>query len=145
MLKIWSQNELIDAGYELINGQIDDIDLSIADHDCLYFSFGICTGSFHIGFGHFCFASYSCKKDNEEHDYRDKYNYTSDPKMGEILIRIMQTLDISKLSEFKNTYLRIAYKRGKELKIIGNILYDVWFDIEDFYREYKDFYDKINQ
>lgn len=133
MLKIWNKKDLETEGYELINGKIDNIEFSIADHSCLSFSLGISTGSFHIGFGRFCFGTY--EKNELADDYRDNFIYTSYHKMPEILMRIMITVGVKNISDLKDTYIRIAYKRGKDLKIIGNILYDVWFDMEDFYRE----------
>ena len=132
MLKIWNKKDLETEGYELINGKIDSIELSITDHGCLYFSLGIITGSFDIGFG-LCFGTY--EKNEMADDYRDNFIYTSYHKMPEILMRIMMTIGVKNISDLKDTYIRIAYKRGKELKIIGNILDDVWFDMEDFYRE----------
>lgn len=51
-------------------------------------------------------------------------------------MRIMDVIGVSKFSQLRGEYVRVASKGwGDTVKIIGNILRDKWFDSESFFTE----------
>ena len=47
---------------------------------------------------------------------------------------IMNTLDVEELSELNGVYLRVAAENADSpVKIVGNIIYDKWFNYDDYY------------
>ena len=54
----------------------------------------------------------------------------------ECITKIMQTVGVEKWEDLKGRYIRVAdYELGKQIKIIGNLMEDIWFDIEKFFGE----------
>ena len=51
-------------------------------------------------------------------------------------MRIMNTVGVSDLLKMKDKYVRVPTKGlGSTVKIIGNIINDIWFDYEAFFNE----------
>lgn len=56
----------------------------------------------------------------------------------ESIMRIMDTVGVSELSEMKGKYIRIASQgRGSIIEIIGNIINEKWFDYKSFFTDKK--------
>lgn len=50
------------------------------------------------------------------------------------IVAIMDTLDVEELSELNGVYLRVAAENADApVKIVGNIIYDKWFNYDDYY------------
>ena len=54
----------------------------------------------------------------------------------EAIIRIMDVIGVEDLFDMKNHYVRVAMKStGNNIKIIGNIIKEKWFDYESFFED----------
>ena len=57
----------------------------------------------------------------------------------EYIMRIMDTVGVSRFSELEGKYVRVATKGwGDIIKIIGNVIKDQWFDPEAFFKDGKE-------
>lgn len=126
-MKHWTQKELVENGYEIINAQITNVSLNMKDHGCLSLDLtlkwntgGCVYGGYYLGRGYL----------NADDDY-----FKGSEKGCEAVMRIMDTVGESELLKMKNKYIRVAYKGlGNSIKIIGNIIKDKWFDYGTFYQ-----------
>lgn len=125
-MKKYTQFDLEEMGYNVENVLIDSVDLSMDDHGILVMSIGIsgsgwgCTiGSYAIGKG-----------------YLGAKDFSGSPKGIESIMRIMDTVGVSRMSDMKGKYIRVASKGwGSIIKIFGNIIEDKWFDYESFFSD----------
>ena len=116
--------KLMADGYKIENAEIKSADLSMEDHGCftLYMAlegsgWGCCYGGYCIGKG-----------------YLGAKEFEGSSKGNEYIMRIMDTVGVSKFSDLKGKYVRVAVKGwGDTVKIIGNILKDQWFSPEEFF------------
>ncbi len=127
----WNEKRLIDAGYEINNCQIKDVDLSMADHAVLTLNMSI------EGAGWGCvYGGYSLAHGFLGADY-DFFDGSSEGM--ESIVRIMDTVGVSSFNDMKGKYIRVATKGwGEYVKIIGNVIDDHWFDIESFFADKKE-------
>lgn len=73
------------------------------------------------------------------HGYLGAKKFDGSAKGLEYIMRIMDTVGVSRMSELKGKYVRVATKgRGGIVKIIGNIIDDKWFDPEAFFKDEKE-------
>ena len=55
------------------------------------------------------------------------------------MMRIMDTVGVEKWEDLKDKYVRVVDDGwGSSIKKIGNIIDDKWFDIDKFFKEYKE-------
>lgn len=121
--------QLIANGYKIENAKITNADLSMEDHGCLTFSMGIDGGGWGCNYGGYCLG----------HGYLGAKDFSGSAKGMEYVMRIMDTVGVSKLSDLEGKYIRVATKGwGDVVKIIGNIIQDQWFDPEAFFKEASD-------
>lgn len=126
-MKMWTEEELIKAGYKIRNAKIIDVDLSteahcVADLPIVLDGYGWCVvyGGYVLGKG-----GTSYKIDEIE---------GSAQGMAAILT-IMHIVGVNRLNDMKNKYVRVATKGWHEsVKIIGNIVKDEWFDYGTFFK-----------
>ena len=125
-MKEWKKDLLEGAGYRIENAKITEVDLSMADHGCLCAEialegdgWGCVYGGFKIGSG------YLGAKEFKGH------------KLGtEYIMRIMDTVGVSKYNHMVGKYIRVATLGwGDTIKIIGNIVEDKWFDTGSFFED----------
>lgn len=117
-------DDLISDGYKIENAQITSADLSMEDHGCLTLSMSI-DGS---GWG-CCYGGYCLGK-----GYLGAKEFEGSAKGLEYIMRIMDTVGVSKFQDLKGKYVRVATKGwGSPVKIIGNVIKDQWFDPEEFF------------
>ena len=116
---------LTDNDYELLNARIAGVDLSMENHGCLTLEmnlhgdgWGVCFGGYVLGHGYL--------GANED-------EFEGSAKGMESLLRIMDVIGVERFKDLKDKYVRVARKDNYSIKIIGNIIKDKWFDVEDFF------------
>lgn len=127
-MKDWSERELIKEGYTIQNALITRIDLSMADHGCLVLELTLEGGGWGVVFGGEVIGKgYVGANDDFWEGYESGIEY---------IMRIMDIAKCERLNDLKDKYVRVATKGwGSRVKIIGNILYDHWFDAESFFAD----------
>ncbi len=121
--------QLVAAGYKIENAKITSVDLSMEDHGCLTLSMVLDGGGWGCTYGGYCLG----------HGYLGASSFDGSPKGLEYIMRIMDTVGVSKFSELEGKYVRVATKGwGGIIKIIGNVIKDQWFDPEAFFKDGKE-------
>lgn len=116
--------KLISNGYKIENAKIINADLSMEDHGILTLyitlegnGWGVCYGGYCIGKG-----------------YLGSSKFEGYDKGIEYIMRIMDTVGVSKFEDLKGKHVRVATKGwGSCVKIIGNLIKEQWFDTEEFF------------
>lgn len=116
--------QLVSKGYKIENAKITEVDLSMEDHGCLTLYMVLEGGCWGCCYGGYCLG----KGDVGASEFEGS-------KKGlEYIMHIMNTVGVSKFQDLKGKYLRVATKGwGSNIKIIGNIMKDEWFDPEEFF------------
>ena len=130
-MKHWTKKELKEAGYEIENAKITNVNLSMADHGCLTLSmtldgegWGVVYGGYVLGKGYV----------GAEDDF-----FEGSKQGMESIMRIMDVVGSDTFNGMKNKIIRVATKGwGSSIKIIGNALEEKWFDAETFYDPHED-------
>lgn len=118
--------QLIADGYKIENARITGVDLSMEDHGCFTLNMWLDGGGWGCVYGGYCIG----------HGYLGAKKFDSSAKGNEYIMRIMDTVGVSKFSDLEGKYVRVATKGlGSTVKIIGNIIKDQWFDPEQFFKE----------
>ena len=127
-MKTWTEEKLINAGYTIKNVRITDVDISMADHNCLELrivlegnGWGFIYGGYSLGFGSLnsvAFEGYA--------------------KGTEYIMRVMDVVGVEYFQSMKDKIIRVAISKNKSIKIIGNIIEDKWFDPESFFDDDKE-------
>ena len=123
-MKTWTKEELENCGYKIENVEITRVNLSMADHGvfCLEMTligdgWGTVYGGYVLGKG-----------------YLDAEKFSGSDKGIEYIMRIMDTVGVSKFNDMVGKSIRVATKSwGDSVKIIGNLIRDKWFDVESFF------------
>lgn len=119
-----SIDSLIAEGYKIENAQITSIDLSMEDHGCLTLSMALEGAGWGCVYGGYCLGN----------GYLGASEFKGSAKGLEYIMRIMDTVGVSKFQDLKGKYVRVASKGwGEIIKIIGHITKDQWFDPEAFF------------
>lgn len=125
-MKQLTQVELQQNGYEILNAQITDADLSMADHGSLVLWLQLNGNGWGVGYG-----GYGIGK-----GYVGASEFKGFTKGTELIMRVMDTVGVSSFKNLIGTYVRVAVNfsdDGGRVYIIGNIIEDKWFDIKDFF------------
>lgn len=123
-----TQVELQQNGYEILNAQITDADLSMADHGSLVLWLQLTGNGWGVGYG-----GYGIGK-----GYVGAAEFKGYTKGTELIMRVMDTIGVARFQELMGKYVRVAVNfsaEGGRVNIIGNIIEDKWFDIKDFFTE----------
>ena len=127
----YTQNKLTSLGYKIENALITNVDLSMADHGCLTLSMTLDGGGWGVVYGGYCLGKGYLGADDDFFD--------GSAAGMEYLMRIMDTVGVDRFQDLKGKYVRVATKGwGGQVKIIGNILKDKWFDPETFFTAKKE-------
>ena len=122
---------LTELGYTIENALIEKVDLSMADHGCLTLAMTLQGGGWGVVYGGYCLGKGYL---GAEDDFFD-----GSAAGMEYLMRIMDTVGVERFQDLKDKYVRVATKGwGSQVKIIGNILKDKWFDAETFFTDKKE-------
>lgn len=130
-MKNYDCYKLTEAGYTIENALIEKVDLSMADHGCLTLAMTLQGGGWGVVYGGYCLGKGYLGADDD---------FFSGSAAGmEYLMRIMDTVGVERFQDLKGKYVRVAIKGwGDQVKIIGNILKDKWFDAETFFTDKKE-------
>lgn len=130
-MKKYDYDKLIAAGYTIENALVEKVDLSMADHGCLTLAMTLQGGGWGVVYGGYCLGKGYLGADDDFFD--------GSAAGMEYLMRIMDTVGVERFQDLKGKYVRVATKGwGSQVKIIGNILKDKWFDAEEFFKEKKE-------
>ena len=107
---------------EIKNALIKNVSLSMSDHGCLTYWIVLEFGSYVCSYGGYCIG----------HGYLGASEFDSSPKGLVAMMRIMDTVGVSKWEDLKGKYVRIQ-RTGNTIDIIGNIIEDKWFNQREFF------------
>lgn len=119
-------DKLIAAGYSVQNAKITNVSLNTKDYGCLTLAMVLegCGGG-GVVYGGYCLGK----------GYLGAEEFEGSAKGMEAIMRIMNVVGVSDLLDMKDKYIRVATKGwGSTVKIIGNIINDIWFDYETFFK-----------
>lgn len=127
----YTYDKLTEFGYTIENALIEKVDLSMADHGCLTLAMTLQGGGWGVVYGGYCLGKGYLGADDDFFD--------GSAAGMEYLMRIMDTVGVERFQDLKGKYVRVATKGwGDQVKIIGNILKDKWFDAETFFIDKKE-------
>lgn len=119
-----TKKQLEEDGYEILNGVIKNVSLTMADHGCLTSYITVEGAGFGVSLGGYCLG----------HGYLGSAHFDASGKGLESIMRIMDVVGEERYEDLKGKYVRIASKGwGSTVSIIGNILNDKWFDYKQFF------------
>lgn len=120
---------LIRKGYEIKNARITSADLDMRDHGCMVLWIGLDGDGWGVNYGGYCLG----------HGYLGAKEFDGSAKGIESIMRIMDVVGVERFSDLKGCFVRVATKGlGSTVKIIGNVIKDQWFDIEEFFENGND-------
>lgn len=127
-MKKFTEEELKELGYELLNAEITNVSLNMKDHGCLTLSIALQGAGYGVVYGGYCLGKGYLGVDDD---------FFKDSAKGmEAIMRIMDVVGVESLEDMKGKYVRIANKGlGSSVKIIGNVISDKWFDYESFFED----------
>lgn len=118
--------ELIESEYTIENAKVCSADFVMAGNGCMSLYLGLEGCVWNFSFGGYCLG----------HGYIGSKSFDGSPKGMEYIMRIMDTIGVSRFSEIEGSYIRIAYRSlDDSIKIIGNIIEDKWFDSGEFFKK----------
>lgn len=125
-MKEWTTSKLVENGYEIENGKITYVDLSMADHGVITLTLSV------EGYGcGFVYGGYALGRGYLGADYFDSNSHAL-----VYIMKIMDTVGVEKFNDLKGKYIRFATNGwGSSVSIIGNVISDKWFDAKSFFEE----------
>lgn len=127
-MKKLTQAELQQQGFEILNAQVTNADLSMEDHGSLVLWLTLNGNGWGVGYG-----GYGIGK-----GYVGAAEFKGYTKGTELIMRVMDTIGVARFQELLGKYVRVAVNfsaDGGRVNIIGHIIEDKWFDIKDFFTE----------
>jgi len=107
------------------NARIKNVSISMADHGCLTFTIWLSGADWECGFGGYCIG----------HGYLGAKEFNATGKGLVAMMKIMDTVGVEKWEDLKGKYCRVKTEGwGGQIKIIGNVIEDKWFDMGDFFK-----------
>ena len=123
------EDTLRKAGYDIRNAEIKDVDLSMADHGVLTLQMTLEGDRWGVVYGGYVLG----------HGYLGAEEFDGSAKGLESIMRIMDVVGVERFNDMQGKCIRVATKGwGSSVKIIGNLIKDKWFDIDEFFKEGKD-------
>lgn len=124
-----NESTLRKDGYDINNAEIKDVDLSMADHSVLTLEMTLEGNGWGVVYGGYVLG----------HGYLGAKEFDGSAKGLESIMRIMDVVGVERFNDIQGKYIRVATKGwGSSVKIIGNLIKDKWFDIDEFFKEDKD-------
>ena len=117
---------LKEQGYEIKNAKITNADLDMRDHGCMTMRITLDGDGWGVNYGGYCLG----------HGYLGAKEFDGSAKGMESIMRLMDGVGVECFSDLTGKYVRVATKGwGTTVKIIGNVIKDQWFDIEEFFKD----------
>jgi hypothetical protein len=124
-MKKLTQVELQQQGYQFQNAEVSSIDTIIADDGTLRTYLILSGNGWRINYG-----GYAVGITNQS-----ATEFQTSAKGTELILRLLTLIGVRSTTELVGKYIRVAVLPAVgEVKIIGNIIEDKWFDIEDFFK-----------
>jgi hypothetical protein len=124
-MKKLTQVELQQQGYQFQNAEISDVDTVIAEDGTLRTYLILSGNGWRIQYG-----GYAVGATNPS-----ATEFQATAKGIELLMRLITLVGARSVNGLIGKYVRVAVlPEVGEVKIIGNIVEDKWFDIEDFFK-----------
>ena len=125
-MRKWTTDWLIGERYEIENAKVTRVDLSMADHGALCLEMVLKGNGWECYYGGYVIG----------HGYLDADEFSGSDIGMEYIMRIMDTVGVSRFNDMVGKYIRVATKGwGSTVKIFGNIIKDKWFDSESFFAD----------
>lgn len=127
-MKKYTLETLEAEGYQIRNAKIMNVFFGFDDHDCFTLRLTLRGDGWGTDYGGYCLGR----------GYRGApdHFFQGDKKGLESVMRIMNLIGVSNLSDMKGQYVRVALKgSGHIVKIIGNIIEDQWFNYGTFFED----------
>lgn len=107
---------------DIKNALIKNVSLSMADHGCLTYWINLEFDDNFCSYGGYCIG----------HGYLGASEFDSSPKGLVAMMRIMDTVGVSRWENLKGKHVRVQCS-GRTIDIIGNIIEDKWFNQREFF------------
>lgn len=123
-MKQWTQKQLEEEGYMIINMIVEKVDISMKDHGVAVLEMTLKGSGFICVYGGYVLG----------HGYLRAKHFDGSNSGMESILRIMDVVGAETFIDMEGKYVRAAFKSWNDsLKLIGNILDDKWFDIDSFF------------
>ena len=110
---------------KIVNAEIVDVSISMANYACLTFNIHIHTQSFDVCVGGYC----------NGHGYLGADYWYSSGIFGVALMKIMDTVGVEKWENLKGKHIRVVDDGwGSKVVKIGHFIEDKWFDLDEFFK-----------
>jgi anti-sigma regulatory factor (Ser/Thr protein kinase) len=115
---------------EIENVKITKVSISMSDYGCLTFWLTLEGYGWGVGYGGYCIGK----------GYLGADEFSAENGGGLVaMMRIMDTVGVEKWEDLVGKYCRVQTEGwGGKITTIGNIMNDKWFDIDKFFKEYKE-------
>ena len=121
-----TQAELQRKGYEILNAQISDVDVAFNEQGVLVAGLILSGNGWRIQYG----STYGIGATNPS-----ATEFQGTAEGIELLMRLITLIGAKSFNGLIGKYVRVAVlPQVGEVKIIGNIVEDKWFDIEEFFK-----------
>lgn len=135
-MKKWTKDLLEANGYELRNAYIKNVSFGMKDYGFLSLELTLEGDGWGVNYmgpsiGRKYYINGESIKDG------NAANFEGYEGGAEAIVRILDVVDCPEFESLKGKYIRAATKRGKSVKIIGNIIKDQWFDYGSFFDDNK--------
>lgn len=125
----WTEEKLKAEGYEIQNARITSADISTEDHCCATLRLTLEGNGWGCCYGGYCLGHGGTYIKQNEIDGGSGEGFKS-------ILQIMWTIETDSFDELKGKYCRVATKGwGSDIKIIGNLIKDKWFDYGSFFEK----------
>lgn len=114
---------------EVLNARISNVSINMDAHGCLTFFLTLDGDSWAVGYGGYCIG----------HGYLGAEDFTAENGGGLVaMMRIMDVVGVEKWEDLKDKYVRVENNGwGSPIYTIGNITKDKWFNIKEFFENYR--------
>lgn len=116
---------------EILNAQIKNITLTMADHGVLTFDVIVEGSGWGCGLGGYVIGKGYLGADDDD--------FQSESGLGLVaMMRIMNVVGVDKWENLKGKYCRVESEGwGGRIHKIGNIINEKWFDIDKFFKTHQ--------
>lgn len=129
-MKKYTKEILTQERYNFENARITNVSLNMRNHACLTLDLSLEGDGWGVVYGGFCLGRGYLGADE------DKFKGSAAGEKA--IMMIMDTVGVDDLFEMKNKYVRVASKNFfDQVRIIGNITKDKWFDYTSFFEDEK--------